>query len=328
MKKVFPEREAFHSGVMSKMDNISCYKEPSPGTFPDGEYPLKARLNISRLLLLIMTAALMLTLTQTLQASDNTSAALEEIRMERQGINSNWIRVRESLLKENAGEPFNLPRAWSFTGHIVLDGEQTALTAEGKGRLTYSLKEYFAGNLVIIYLYDPSSGEFRPTDQAIMNTVSTGIELQNAELFLPFARTEGPENERPLTIKEFSPDRDEFFPGFHSEVIRGSAQGQNMELDIYSPGLNLPMEGEMITLDRFNMSLRIPLKDLTGAVKGRDLFFNRKFKTGNNIAVLSAEIRFEDPEVTIALPYDEILVNRTTGNDTDKYIASTGRKSR
>ncbi len=298
--------------------DISCYTEPSPETSPDGESPFKARLNISHLLLLIITAALMLTLTQPLQASDNRSAALEEIRLERQGVNANWIRIRESLLKENSGEPFNLPRAWSFTGHINLDGEQTALTAKGKGRLTYSLKEYFAGNLVIIYLYDPSSGEFRSTDQVIMNTISTGIELKDAELLLPFARTDDPENVKPftITIKEFSPDRDEIFPGFHSEVIRGSAQGQNMELDIYSPRLTLPLEGEMITLDRFNSGIRIPLKELTMAAKGKDLFFNRKLNTGINIADLSVQIRFEDPELTIDLPDEEILVNKATDNDT------------
>lgn len=296
---------------------ILSRREPSEKTALLIPYGNKKVLKIHRLLILLMLAVTHLFFTTQSMAAFESSSPFEEICLERNGINSNWIRIRESLLGDNVPEPFNVPRAWGFTGSITIEGEQTVLTSDGKGRLSYCLKENFAGNFITIFLFDPSSREFQMTDQAILNTLSTGIELSSAKLLTSSMINDNLQGESPLQLDIFSPDRDELFPGFHSEVIRGSVQGTNMELDIRSPKLNFSSDFGNFPLERFNYGTGIPMAELKKLAKGKELSLNRKIISGENTAELKVHIIFDEPGVKSGPTEGKILIGNKINRSPD-----------
>lgn len=252
---------------------------------------------ISAFLLLSISILLLFTSKGTCYSTDKL-AAMEQIGMERNGINANWRRLRNALLAETPSEPYSLPRAKGFTGSVRITGEQTVSTDSTQGNISFSIMETFAGNMIDTYLYFPSTGEFVITDRSMINTLSTGMETGSAQ-FVPLTGENTLITEKTgRTLPDGVPVEDEVFPGFYSGVIGGSSAADNMELKISSPGLLFPYENKTIFLRPISFAISIPLRELRDLQPGDELIFQSRTSSSGNKA-----------EVQVRLHADEILLS-------------------
>lgn len=268
---------------------------------------------ISAFLLLIISILLLFNFQGISYAADNL-AAMEQIGMEREGINANWIRLRRTLLAETPSEPYSLPRAKGFTGSVRIQGKQAVSTEGTQGNISYTIIETFAGNMIDTYTYVPSTGEFVVTDQSLINTLSTGIETGSAQFLSLPGKNNRQVEKAGSPLPDGVPVDDEVFPGFYSGVLGGSSATHNMELKINSPGLLFPYENKTISLQPITFPITIPLRELRDLQPGGELRLQSRISSPTNKAEVQILLRADTtPLLPIKMPMEHIVSAKPEG---------------
>jgi len=107
------------------------------------------------------------------------ATAEKEIERRREIINIQFRQVKGMMGDLQGGtEKPQIPEAFPLEGYIVVNGgEKELFSSEVKTDLLYTIKERFAGNLIVTHTYDPVKGQFDREKGYEIQSLSTGINV-------------------------------------------------------------------------------------------------------------------------------------------------------
>ncbi len=174
--------------------------------------------------------------------SSPASTPEKEIQRQRHNINIQRQQLEQSLAfmtSEEEEQLIPVPRALAIRGSVFIDGGFKSKPYRGWvwHEITYEVKEYFVGNLIIKEYFSTRTGEYTGDVDYSVSTLSTGIDV------LQFGGRECLEASASLPghcvkweyYDLYEIDKDEIYPNFYAEVLFCDSENDEVILRTKSP---------------------------------------------------------------------------------------------
>ena len=171
------------------------------------------------------------------------SSPEEEVERQIEAINRNYRNVISGLPKMRPQKGILIPvsLARKLKGFIKVTGKDSDSPRNGwiPLKLQYTIREDFAGHLVITRYYDPNKKEFTAKREYMISTISTKISVLSLSgkqcvetVGAPFGQCS-----EWRSLGTYDINEGDVYPAIHDWVILGSTDGDNVSIEIETPSL-------------------------------------------------------------------------------------------
>lgn len=148
----------------------------------------------------------------------------EEVERQKKIINFNYHQSKNKLsILEKGDENPQIAEAITVEGYIAVHGGERKLwySNEIESEMTYSIRENFVGNLIILQTYNVQTRKFEKEKDYMLHTFSTKINLQNmaGKQCVKWSYISPKTCVNYVNFLNYEIDKGEIYPNFYSGVV-------------------------------------------------------------------------------------------------------------